>query len=123
MPSTTVVATSKTELKLKPAVKTKLLKELKAYEVLADQRKAIELAIKKHKGNIEEIQEETGETSLAIDGFKVTLVAPIRHVLDKKKLIALGVSADIIEEATVEVSGKPYIKVTVPGAKDEGDDE
>lgn len=47
------------------------------------------------------------------DGLTVSLVeGRVSKKLDKHKLIEFGVSAAVIEKATVESKGNPYIKVT-----------
>ena len=61
---------------------------------------------------------ESGEQSLAIDGFKSTMVFPNRSKLDKKKFVALGGSLELLEKATVSTPGKPYVKVSLPGEKE-----
>jgi hypothetical protein len=111
----TITATTTTQITLKPQVRRKLLTELKVYVELKEQREVLDLAMRTHRDSVENILLETGESSLALDGFKVTLVAPVRKVLDHKKLIALGVTTEQIQRATVEVPGKPYPKISWGG--------
>lgn len=120
--TTVVTATTSHEIKLSPRLKRRLLTELKTYHALKSQRDALDSAMKKHRGNVEEVLSEAGESSIGVDGYKATLVAPIRRKLDPKKLVSLGVSTDIIDRATVESSGTPYVKVTCPGEKDHEED-
>jgi hypothetical protein len=115
----TVSAVTTTEVQIKPALKRKLLTELKAFAELKSQLDAIEGAMAMHKATIGRIQEETGEVSLAIEGFKISLVSPTRSTLDKKLLLLNGVSMGQIENSTVTKATKPYVKVTVPGAVEE----
>lgn len=117
--STTVEATTTHELKLAPQVKKKLKTNLDAYADLKLQRDAIDHAMRKHKDVVEGILTDVGESSLKLDGYTSTIVSQVRKKLDQMKLIALGVSMDIIERATVETPTKPYLKITVPGGKDE----
>ena len=114
----TVTATTTHEVRLSPAVRRKLLTELRTYEQLKQQKAAIESAMEKHKTIIAAIREETGEQTIKLEGFSVTLVAPVRSTLDKKKLIAQGVTTAQIEAATVISPGKSYTKVTVPAEED-----
>lgn len=114
---TTAIET-KTELKLAPTIRRRLLTELAVYARLDEQLKALELAKSKQKGKIDTLREEVGVDSLTIDGYKVTVVAPTRSKLEPKKLIALGVSQAMIEEATVVVPGKAYLKISLPGERD-----
>ena len=122
MPTATVTATTTHELKLKPTTKRKLLTELKAYAELKTQRDAIDHAMKGHKNTVEGLLEETGESSLSIDGFKTTLVAGTRKSLDRKKLIAAGVTQAQLEAGTTETLNTPYVKITIPGAKEREED-
>jgi hypothetical protein len=69
------------------------------------------------KAIIGRYREETGYPSVALDGFKVTEVTNLRSTLDQKKLIEMGVTTDMLAEATVTKPGKPYTKVTCPGDK------
>jgi hypothetical protein len=120
--STAVSTTTKEEVAIKPALKTKLLKKLKVYAELRQQLKAIEAAMDKEKAEIGKVREEIGVTSLALDGFKVTQVTNLRSTLDKKKLIEMGVTTDMLEEATVTTPGRPYEKITCPGDKTREED-
>lgn len=113
--SPTVTATTTHKVALKPTVKRRLLQELKAFAELKGQLKAIEHAMEGHKGAIAAIREETGETTLELEGFKITYVTPTRSSLDKGLLLAQGVSMAQIEQATTVVPTKPYVKVSLPG--------
>ena len=104
---------------LKPTLRRKLVTELKAYAELKVQLAALEHALKKHKTAIEECVFESGETSLTVDGFKATMVAPVTSRLDKQRLVALGVTTAMIEEATITTPGRPYLKVTIPGTRED----
>ena len=67
-----VSATTREEVKLRPAVRLKLLKRLKVYAELKQQLKAIEVAMDKEKAEIGKVREEVGVTSLSLDGYKIT---------------------------------------------------
>jgi hypothetical protein len=101
--------------KLTTTLKARYLTTLRAYAELKAQKDAIDAALKTTRTHVEEILTESGEESLAIDGYKTTLVAPVRSTLDPQRLIMLGVSPDIIKQATVETAGTPYLRITVPG--------
>ena len=109
------------QVKLSPALRRKLLSELRTYAELKSQADVIALAIKKGKDKVESVLGEIGESNLSVEGFKTTLVcAKGSSKLDPMKLVALGVSTDLIKKATVEGAPKaPYIKITVPGEKHE----
>lgn len=119
--ATTATVTTTKEIKLAPQLRRKLLTELRAYAELKEQAKAIEQAMKKHKQTLDELREKTGEKSVALEGFKITLVEPVRSYLDKEKLIEVGVTTAQIEEATIVKPGRPYAKVTVPGERESDD--
>jgi hypothetical protein len=117
--ATTIVATTTTEVKLRPSILTKLRKELLAYQQMVNEKKALEAKMDKAKSVIGAIRDDTGEASLKVDGFTVTLVAGTSSKLDKKKLISLGCAAAWIEEATVTKPSRAYEKITCPGERDE----
>ena len=114
-----VTTTTTTVVKLAPALKRKLLTTVKTYAGLKGQRDTLDHAMKGHRKDVEELMEEAGESKLAIDGYKVSIIAPVRRTLDVKRLISLGVSADVIERAWVETPQAPYVKISAPGSKDD----
>ena len=124
MPTATVAVTATTthQLVIAPQIKRKLLLALKTYTELSAQAKVLALAKKKQSGIVEGIQTELGESSIDIDGYKSTIVAPIRRVLDKKKFIALGGNLDIYEAAMIDTPSKAYPKITAPGIANDDDD-
>ena len=122
MPAVSVIATTTTEVSLKPALKTRLLKELRTYAMLRSQMKDLELALDKHKAVIGGIREETGEQKLEIDGFSVTLVAPIRKKFNPKRFVAEGGDLAIYNNAMDDVTSRPYEKISCPGSKDTPED-
>lgn len=115
--SVTATVTTTKEIVLKPTVRRKLLTELKAYAALKADMDALKHAMDKKKATIGAIREETGEDSIELEGFKVSLVAPVRSVLNKQRLISLGCAAAWLEEATETKPARAYTKVTVPGEK------
>jgi hypothetical protein len=119
----TVTATTKTEVKITPTLKRQLLTELKGYAELKAQRDAIDATMKDSRATVEGLMEKVGETSLSVEGFKTTLIAPKRSHLDVKELVKLGVSTEIIKKATIETTGTPYIKISVPGGRNQQEDE
>lgn len=121
MPGLSITATTTTQVTIKPALKRKLMTELVAYAQLAGKRKAIDEQMEKHSTAVEAIQVELGESKLEVDGYKATLVAPVRKVLDKQRFVALGGRLDLLDKATLDTPSKAYVKITAPGAKEEGD--
>ena len=112
--SLSVVATTTHQLVLKPTIKKKLLLALRTYVELGAQKKALDLARSKQSKIVEDIQVELGESSLDIEGFKSTIVAPVRHTLDKKRYVALGGDLDLLERSMVDTPGKSYVRITPP---------
>ena len=86
----TITASTTHEIVLAPALRRKLLVKLKTYQELRGQLKVIEAAMDKQKAEIGAIRDETGEQSIELEGFKVTLVAPTRKVFNPKRFIAEG---------------------------------
>ena len=121
MPNTSleVEATTTKEIKIKPAVRRKLLMELRAYAALKEQHRVIEHALDKHKTVIGEIRDETGEQAITIEGFSICLVAPVRKKFDPKKFVTLGGDLEIYNEANVDTPSKPYNKISCPGSEKE----
>lgn len=117
-----VTTTETTVVQLRPALKVKLLKKLKVYAALRTQLKAIEAQMETEKAAIGVLREEAGVSTLALEGFKVTQVSNLRTSLNKMKLIEMGVTTEMLDEATETKPGKPYEKITCPGDKAHGDD-
>jgi hypothetical protein len=117
---TTKATTTVTQVvKIKPKTLQKLRAGLQVYANLKAQRDLIDGQMTALKGEIGELRESTGEDKLAVDGFSLALVQPVRKELNKAKLISLGCAAAWIEEATENKPTKPYEKITCPGGKDE----
>jgi len=113
-----VVATTTQEIKLEASIRRKLLTELKTYQNLHAQKKVLEAAMDKIKAKVGAIRNETGEQSLELDGFKVTLVAPTRKKFNPKTFVKLGGDIDIYNQANEETLTTPYEKITLPGAEE-----
>lgn len=122
MPS--VQTTQTVTVKLTPALRRKLLAKLHAYQEHKMVRDAADAELKTLRGAIEGLFVDADEVAALksgaeIDGFKTRLIQPSRSSINKKKLVAMGVSLD---EVTDVRPGTPYVKVTVPGEKDEEGD-
>src|SRR6266404_1594689 len=115
----TVTCTTQTEVKISPSVRKRLLTELKVYAEIVGQIKALEHAKDKHKEAIGAIREETGEQKLEIDGYSITLVAPIRKKFSPKKFVSLGGDLAIYNQAVEDVTSRSYEKISLPGVKEE----
>ena len=114
----TVTATTSHELQLSPVIRRRLMKQLQSYQELAAKRTAIEAEMAFCRATVAEIQTELEESSIELEGFKSTLVAPMKSVFDKKTFVRIGGRLDLIEAATSKVPGKVYVRITPPGAAD-----
>ena len=113
--SLTVSTTQTTELKIKPRLKTALTTELTAYAKLHTQLKGIEAEMEQRKAKIGRYREEVGVESLELEGFHVTRVSGgTRGTLNKMKLLEMGCTVEMLEEATEYKPVKPFEKVTCP---------
>src|SRR3981189_554713 len=108
----TMTTTTTTEVVLKPRLKAKLLTKLKAYADRRTRFKALEAEMEAQKGEIGLLREEAGVTTLTLEGFKVTQICGLRKTLDQQKLIAMGVSTEMLEEATDTKPNRPYEKIS-----------
>lgn len=120
--ATAILATTIQEITLKPAVRKRLLNELQTYAALSTQRAIIDAKMAAARSVVEDIQTELEESSITIEGFKSTIVAPTRSVFDRKKYVQLGGRLDLIEAATSKVPGKSYLRITAPGDRERSAD-
>ena len=115
--SITLTTTAVSEVKLKPTLKLKLMTELHAYAKLHAQSKAIDVEMEQRKAKIARFREEAGVETLQVEGFHVTRVSGgTRSALDPMKLIEMGVSTEMLQEATVVTPVKPFEKISCPKA-------
>ncbi len=70
----TMTTTTTQELVLKPQLKTKLLRKLKAYAELRLQIKALEETLDGYKADIGTMREEAGVQTLSLEGFNRAVV-------------------------------------------------
>ena len=121
---TKVTTTITTEIKLSATLKRKLLTELRTFENLHKQARALKHAIQGRKDIIQKAFETADEFDALIagtklEGFSMKYIAGERKVLDKGILIDLGVSQEMLDEATVSKKIKPYMKISAPGEKED----
>ena len=121
MPGLAVTTTTVQTVTLKPTVRKKLLTALRTYAGLKSQEAALDLAKKKVRSEVGGILEEVGESTLKIDGYTATFVAPAKKVLDRKKFVQLGGDLALLDAAYVEQAVTPYVKLTMP--KEHGESE
>ena len=109
------------EVVLAPAVKKRLLIELRSYQAVSDQIKVLEHAKDKHRASIGKIREEADATSLRVDGFTVTLCSPIRKKWNPKKFVALGGILEYYTMAHDDVTSKAFEKISCPGSAEDSE--
>lgn len=123
MPSleTSVVATTVHVVKLTPAVRRELLIKLKTYASLKEQRDALDAKMKGHRTDVEEIMEKVGEAKLEVEGFKTTIIAPVKKgKFNPQKAVALGIPmSKILKAMDPDTPGTSYVKITVPNEREE----
>jgi len=120
----TITTTITQTVQLSAALKRKVLTELRTWEELHTQQKILELAMEKAKACAHKIFTDAGceqalEDGISIEGFKAKLVKSKGGRLDKGVLITLGVTSEMLDEATVEFDKKPFVRITAPGEKEE----
>ena len=115
----TTIATVGPELDttLTPTQQALVRQVCREYQHLDAQIKVLEHQRDQKKQRLGELREDAGVMSLQFEGWKVTLVAGVRKVLNKKTLYALGCKKEWYDEAEELKPSKPYVKVSAPGAK------
>jgi hypothetical protein len=109
-----LVGTVSNEVRLEPRQRVALLRDLRTRQELDQQIKALETKKKELTERVEAVREESGLDTFEIDGFTVTLVAPVRQVLNEKKLLSLGCKIEWLKKATEAVPSTPYTKISAP---------
>ena len=112
--TTSVTATTTKIVQLEPRLQRQLLQELRTYQGLKVQQDVLEQAIANKKANIGKLRERSGEKMLELEGYKISLVEPVRKELDKKRFVELGGSLAMLENATVSRPTKSYEKISLP---------
>ncbi len=120
MAKLTATISTTEEVKLEPKLRQRLVKELNTYAALRDQLKALQHSMEKKKQIIGELRAETDAQSISINGFTVSLVAPIRHKFSPKLFASNGGDLEIYNQSFEDVPTNSYEKITCPGS---GDDE
>lgn len=124
MPTLTQNATVTTvqEVKLSPGVRKKLIQAFRLYAELAQQKKAVALAMEKQVRILAEVREELGEESLTLEGNTTTLVAGLYRKFNPKRFVSLGGDLALYEQAVESKPKRAFEKVTVAGVKDDDED-
>jgi len=117
MPSVTTTVTQ--EVELEPVMRRQLLIELRAFAAIKEQLVRLQHQSDAHKAAIGALRDETGAQTLSVEGFTISLVAPIRKVFNKKKFVLVGGDLALYEQAMDNVSSRAYDRISCPGSDDE----
>lgn len=120
------VATTTTEQKIAPKLRTKLLGYLRLYADVSAQMKELKVTKADATAAVRKVREQLGVDSLQLEGFTMTDVGG--ESFDKaatiKKLQTLyGLTIEQINAAWVVKPKKRFEKITVPGVGDDNGDE
>lgn len=116
-----VTTTTTTTVKLAPKLKQKLLVKFREYQAQKVKLDAADVEMTRLKAEIADLREDTGETTLELEGFKTTRISPTRSKFNEKKFIADGGDITIYKGAVEVVPSKSYEKVSVPGQEEDGE--
>ena len=116
---------AKTEVTLSPAVRRTLQLQQRRYHALKCQIAIAEEEMAIIKASIEKTFVDGKSFDALIDGvsfegFKYRYVSPVTARLDKKCLLAQGVTMGQIDNALAANTkpGKPYLRINCPGDRD-----
>lgn len=108
-----VVPTVQLEPMVEQQVRVALHEYQQAVEFAARAQDLADIRLKK----VADALEESGEVGCVVDGIPMTWVFPTKSTLDKKKLLAQGVTFAQIEAATERRPTKEYFRVYFPRKK------
>jgi hypothetical protein len=110
--ATKAVVTTTHEVKIQPALRKKLLANLRAYVDLAGQKKAITEAMTAHSASVEEALEKIGEDKIELEGLRATTVRGQHTVWDEIALREAGVTPAQIAAGKITKPKKPYVRIS-----------
>lgn len=106
-----VTQTQTTEVELNTAIKEHLIGTLDTIKELVFQVEAINHQIDIEYLTVQSILEDAGVKKLNVNGTPISIVEGTTSRLDKKKLIAQGITQAMIEAATTTKPKKPYLLI------------
>lgn len=119
MPTLSATVNVTDELELAPQLRTRMQNKL---QLLAQKLELLEAAkeeVDAVKADLSDLREIAGFKKLEFPGYgTVTLVEGTTSTLDKKKLLAQGVTLAMLENATVVKPKKAYTLCTPAGSKE-----
>jgi hypothetical protein len=102
-------------VELSPELQTRLHSSITQYTGLQEQITMLEEMAAAEKVSIMAILEEGETDKVTQDGYHVAIVTGSSSSLDKKKLVALGVTEAMIAAATTTKPKKPYVMLRKVG--------
>lgn len=113
----TVTTTTVQQVKLTPTQQLKLKNAFTVYQKQKAIRDEADAKMVQARVESEEVMEDAGQASLSLDGFKTTLVAPVKK---GKFSLTLAVKqglplAKLQKSYEPDEPGTPYAKISVPG--------
>jgi hypothetical protein len=130
MPKLTATVTTKQVVTIAPKLQRRLLTELQGYAVIAGEIKVLKGAKEDHSAKVLALSlEGVDGDKFELDGFKVAVMkgVPDRR-LDKDALIkrlvkdgtySVKAAQALLNDCTTEKAKKDFVKITVPGEKDD----
>lgn len=107
----TLTTTQTTEVTIEPEVQAHLAGVLNTYTELKTQLDAIQTTIDAEKAVIKLILEDAGVDSVKAGGYSLSIVKGTSSTLDKRKLMAQGVTVAQLEAATTVRPKKEYLSI------------
>lgn len=111
---------TETTVELAPETQAALHSALSMYTGLKEQIELLEGLMDEERAKMQALLEEAGTDKALHDGYHVSIIRGTSSSLDKKKLIAQGVTEAMIERAATIKPKRPYVAVRKAG--DKGDE-
>lgn len=112
------------EVVLEPKLRKRLQLKLQEYARLSAEKKELKAKIDALTTELGALRDETGEMSVKLEGYgTITLVGGDYQKFNKKLFVKLGGDLQVYEEAREWKPKKSFNKVTIPGDKDDEEDD
>jgi hypothetical protein len=102
-------------VELAPELRQRLHASLSQYTGLCEQIELLQQLADAEKEQIQAILEEGDVSKIEHEGYNLAIVRGTSSSLDKKRLVALGVSEALIQQATTIKPKKPYVMIRKAG--------
>jgi hypothetical protein len=108
----------RTEASLTDMQRLQVMVTAAAYLRLQQEIKRLERQAETKLAELEALRDATGQSTVDVDGYRLTRIHGTRSVLSEEKLIAQGVTTAMLQNATETKPNRPYTKVTGPTAQE-----